>query len=432
MKIAVVGSGIAGLSCAHRLVRGGHDVALFESNNYFGGHTHTVDVTLDGTTCGVDTGFLVFNHRTYPNLVRLFDELKIATIGTEMSFSVKMSVDSRFRSRPLEWSGSNLDTVFSQRGNLFRPGFLRMLRDILRFNRQTTLLARNGQLDASPQSLGDFLDRHGYGPEFRDWYLLPMAGCIWSCPPRQMLEFPVSTFVRFCDNHGLLQVSDRPQWRTVVGGARHYVDKLLAGISRTHLNTPVASIASDPGGLVRIATRHGVELFDHVVLASHSDQSLRLLQDASAAERAVLGAVQYQPNRAVLHTDVSCLPERRKAWAAWNYQSEGAADEKRVCVHYLLNHLQPLPFATPVIVSLNPIDEPHPSTVLDSFDYAHPVFDAAAIAAQRRLPEIQGRRNIWFAGAWTGYGFHEDGLKSGLAVAQAILHMPAESLPVAA
>lgn len=430
MKIAVVGSGIAGLSCAHRLAQDGHEVALFESNNYFGGHTHTVDVTLDGTTCGVDTGFLVFNHRTYPHLVRLFDELKVATTDTEMSFSVKTPVGSCGRS--LEWSGSNLDTVFTQRGNLLRPGFLRMLRDILRFNRQTTLLARTGQLDASPLSLGEFLDRHRYGAQFRDWYLLPMAGCIWSCPPRQMLEFPVSTFVRFCDNHGLLQVSDRPQWRTVIGGARHYVDKLLAGIPRKHLNTPVASIARGPGGDVRIATRHGVETFDHVVLASHSDQSLRLLQDASAAERELLGAVQYQANRAVLHTDISCLPDRHKAWAAWNYQSTGAGDETRVCVHYLLNYLQPLPFTTPVIVSLNPIDEPHPSTVLDSFDYAHPVFDAAAIAAQRRLPEIQGRRNTWFAGAWTGYGFHEDGLKSGLAVAQAILRMPAESLPVAA
>jgi uncharacterized protein len=307
-----------------------------------------------------------------------------------------------------------------------------MLRDIVRFNRQTTLLARNGKLDAGALSLGAFLDRHRYSMEFRDWYLLPMAGCIWSCPPRQMLEFPVSTFVRFCDNHGLLQVSDRPQWRTVVGGARHYVDKLLAGIPRKHLNTPVVSIARHRGGNVQIATRDGVETFDHVVLASHSDQSLRLLQDASAAERKLLGAVQYQPNRAVLHTDISCLPERRKAWAAWNYQSSNAGEEAQVCVHYLLNYLQPLPFVTPVIVSLNPIDEPHPSTVLDSFDYAHPVFDAAAIAAQQRLSEIQGQRNTWFAGAWTGYGFHEDGLKSGLAVAQAILRMPAESLPAAA
>lgn len=438
MKIAVVGSGIAGLSCAHRLAQDGHDVALFEGNDYFGGHTHTVDVTLDGVTHGVDTGFLVFNHRTYPNLVRLFDELKVATIGTDMSFSVKMPLASRFGRRTLEWSGSNLDTVFSQRSNLLRPGFLRMLRDILRFNRQTTQLARSGQLDADRLSLGEFLERHRYGFQFRDWYLLPMAGCIWSCPPQQMLAFPVSTFVRFCDNHGLLQVNDRPQWHTVIGGARHYVDKLLAGIPRKYLNTPVASIARGAYGQrsgapqVRIATRHGVEAFDHVVLASHSDQSLRLLQDASAAERALLGAVKYQPNRAVLHTDSSCLPDQRKAWAAWNYQSDNGADETRVCVHYLLNMLQPLPFATALLVSLNPIEEPHPSTVLDSFDYAHPVFDAAAIDAQRRLPEIQGRRNTWFAGAWTGYGFHEDGLKSGLAVAQAIMRAPAASLPVAA
>lgn len=420
MEIAVVGAGISGLSCAYRLSQAGHAVTLYEANDYFGGHTHTVDVTLDGHTYGVDTGFLVFNHKTYPNLVALFDELKVDTVATDMSFSVKLPLGDRTR-RTLEWAGGNLDAVFAQRRNAMSPRFLRMLRDILRFNRQTTAMALAGDLD-SRISLGDFLRQHNYSEQFRSWYLLPMAGCIWSCPTEQMLAFPLSTFVRFCHNHGLLQVNGRPPWQTVKGGARQYVDKLLAGISNTELHTPVKSITrSHHGSTCRIAleTAQTTRLFDHVVLASHSDQSLRLLKDASASEEALLSAVQYEPNRAVLHTDASCLPANRKTWSAWNYQSENGPTPK-VCVHYLINQLQPLPFTSPVIVSLNPIDEPDPRCVIDQYDYAHPVFDAAAIAAQANLPTIQGKQNTWFAGAWTGYGFHEDGLKSGLAVARAI------------
>lgn len=417
MKIAIVGSGISGLACAYRLVQAGHQVTLFEANDYFGGHTHTVDVTLDGITYGVDTGFLVFNHKTYPNLVKMFTELDIDTVSTDMSFSVKFPLAHR----NLEWSGNNLNTVFAQRRNLFNPRFIRMLRDVFRFNDQTTALA--SQPGRMPEiSLGDFLHHHGYSREFSEWYLLPMAGCIWSCPTSQMLAFPLSTFVRFCHNHGLLQINDRPQWHTVKGGARHYVDKLIQGIPDKHLNTPVLAVNRISVGdtsMVCIDSNQGSEMFDHVVLAGHSDQSLSLLQDISPSERSILAAVSYQPNRAVLHTDASCLPQNKSTWSAWNYESKSGT-EPQVCVHYLINKLQPLPFKQSVIVSLNPVEEPDPSKVIASFEYSHPVFDQAAIDAQQNLHLIQGHNNTWFAGAWTGYGFHEDGLKSGLAVAQQI------------
>jgi uncharacterized protein len=437
MKIAVVGAGIAGLSCAYRLAQGGQDVTLYEADDYFGGHSHTVDVTLDGVTHGVDTGFLVFNHVTYPHLVQLFDELGVEAADSDMSFSVKMPLGREPGARVLEWAGANLDTVFAQRSNLLRPAFLRMLRDILRFNRQASAIA-TAQLPAPAMSLGDFLDLHGYGSEFRHWYLLPMAACIWSCPARQMLAFPLATFIRFCHNHGLLQVNERPQWRTVRGGSRVYVQKLLAGIPQQRLACPVLGVRRHTQGgarTVELLTAHGIEHVDQVVLACHSDQSLALLSDVREEERKVLQAVRYQPNRAVLHTDASCLPERRRAWSAWNYQGRPAVEEgeaPQVCVHYLLNQLQPLPFSTPVMVSLNPLDEPDPAKVIAEFSYAHPVFDGAAIAAQKRLASFQGMQNTWFAGAWTGYGFHEDGLKSGLAVAATLASLAAAELGHAA
>jgi predicted NAD/FAD-binding protein len=386
---------------------------LFESGSYFGGHSHTVDVTFGGVTHGVDTGFLVFNHRTYPRLTALFEELGVSTAPSDMGFSVKLPTGGRM----LEWAGGNLDQVFCQRRNLLRPAFLRMLRDILRFNRAATALAQG----LSPEmSLGSYLQEQGYSSEFRDWYLLPMAACIWSCPSEQMLAFPLASFVHFCHNHGLLQVNGRPQWHTVRGGSRRYVERLLEGIPDRRLNTRVLSVARGPMGVAVVTAQDGA-LFDHVVLACHSDQSLALLGDASDAERDVLAAVRYQVNRALLHTDTRCLPADRKAWSAWNYEGSGdGAGRQRVCVHYLLNMLQPLPFEQPVVVSLNPLAEPEAGSVLREIFYAHPVFDAAAVAAQRRLPGIQGRDRVWFAGAWTGYGFHEDGLKSGLAVAAAI------------
>lgn len=426
MKIAVVGAGISGLSCAWQLARSGLDVTLFEQGDYFGGHSHTVDVCIDGVSHGVDTGFLVFNHATYPQLVQLFDQLQVASAESEMSFSVKLPLGSGPGARVLEWAGGNLDSVFIQRRNLLSPKFLRMVRDILRFNRHASALAAADEAAPSGSmpalSLGEFLDLNGYGIEFRSWYLLPMAACIWSCRSDQMLAFPLSTFVRFCANHGLLQVNDRPQWRTVKGGSRVYVDKMLAGIAQRRLACPVRSVTRNASGgarSVRIDSAAGVEHFDHVVLACHSDQALALLLDARSDERSVLSAIGYQANRAVLHTDTSCLPSNRRAWSAWNYQGQ-AGLEARVCVHYLINQLQPLPFSSPVIVSLNPVDAPHPSSIIGQYDYAHPVFDAAAIAAQARLAGFQGQQHTWFAGAWTGYGFHEDGLKSGLGVAQAL------------
>ena len=421
MKVAVIGSGIAGLSSAWQLALSGHEVSLYEANDYFGGHTHTVDIELEGMRHGVDTGFLVFNERTYPQLIKLLGDLHVNTSSTDMSFSVKLPVSDKPDARMLEWAGANLDTVFSQRRNLVSPGFLRMLRDILRFNSQTTRLAKSAKA-AATIALGDFLQQEHYSKEFRDWYLLPMAGCIWSCPTEQMLAFPLATFVRFCHNHGLLQVNDRPKWHTVTGGAKHYVKKMLAAIPHKYLNTPVNAVSRvdfGSGHQVRLDVQGASHLFDHVILATHSDQSLALLQDASDEEQRILSAVSYQPNLAVLHTDARCLPANPKAWSAWNYESAGTI-EPRVCVHYLINKLQPLPFETPVIVSLNPIHEPDPSTVLGRYEYAHPVFDGPAITAQQLLPNIQGLRNTWFAGAWTGYGFHEDGLKSGLAVAQAV------------
>ncbi|MBC3934109.1 FAD-dependent oxidoreductase [Undibacterium sp. CY7W] len=420
MKIAVIGSGISGLSCAYELSKVKlavtPEVSLFEANDYFGGHTHTVDVSLEGNTFGVDTGFLVFNHKTYPNLVRLFQDLQIETVTTDMSFSVKMPQGGRL----LEWAGANLDTVFAQRRNLFNPDFLRMLRDILRFNKQTTALALSASQQEFHTPLGQFLDQHRYSDGFRHGYLLPMAACIWSCPTETMMAFPLSSFVNFCHNHGLLQVNNRPQWQTVKGGARQYVEKMLPVISHCHLKTPVHAVYQHAQRSWIVESTRGIESFDQVVFACHSDQTLALLKDASGAERSVLSAVAYQPNHAVLHTDASFLPTRRKAWSAWNYESENG-DEPRVCVHYLINQLQPLPCQTPVIVTLNPIREPAADKVLARYDYAHPVFDSKAVAAQQALTQIQGQRQAWFAGAWTGYGFHEDGLKSGLFVAKNIL-----------
>ncbi|MGZ5891399.1 MAG: NAD(P)/FAD-dependent oxidoreductase [Caldimonas sp.] len=417
-RFAVVGSGIAGLAAARSLAPHGR-VTLFEAAGRFGGHSHTVDLTLEGVTHGVDTGFLVFNEKTYPALTRLFGELGVATAPAEMSLSVQA------RPERLEWSGCNLDTVFAQRANLARPAFWRMLADLLRFNREATALASDDSatgLAALDQPIGEFLAANRYSQAFRDWYFLPMVACIWSCPTEQMLRFPVATLIRFCHNHGLLQVTGRPQWRTVRGGARTYVNRMVESIADARLNTPVRQVRRTASG-GEVSTDSGSERFDAVVLACHSDQSLALLADPSEAEREVLGAIRYHPNRAVLHTDTSVLPQRRRAWAAWNYErGEGAGRESAsVCLHYLINRLQPLPFAVPVIVSLNPLAEPAPGAVHGEFEYAHPVFDRAAIAAQARLPALQGRRDTWFCGAWTRYGFHEDGLASGLSVARRIV-----------
>jgi predicted NAD/FAD-binding protein len=420
MRVAIIGTGISGLGAAWAL-RHHAQVTLFEAGSHFGGHTHTVDVDLPGELpFAVDTGFLVLNERTYPRLQALFAELDVPLAPSDMSFSVQTP---QAHGHTLEWSGSNLDTVFAQRRNLTKPAFWRMLRDILRFNREATALARRPDtaLDTR-QTVGDYLRREGYSDTFLHWYLLPMTACIWSCPPGQMLDFPLATLVRFCDNHGLLQVNNRPQWFTVRGGARQYVQKMLAHFPDARLRTPVQRVVRHDSG-VELHIAGSSIWFDQVIFACHSDQALALLDAASEAERAVLGAIRYQPNRAVLHTDTRLLPQARKAWAAWNYESAPAAGTQpaTVCLHYLLNKLQPLPTQRPIVVSLNPLREPARHTVLREIDYAHPIFDQAAIAAQQRVPELQGKQRSYFCGAWCGYGFHEDGLKSGYAAAQALL-----------
>ncbi|MCE1162063.1 MAG: FAD-dependent oxidoreductase [Thiomonas sp.] len=420
MRIAIIGTGISGLGAAWAL-RHRAQITLFEAGSHFGGHTHTVDVDLPGEApFAVDTGFLVLNERTYPRLQALFAELSVPLATSDMSFSVQTPLPD---GNALEWSGSNLDTVFAQRRNLTRPAFWRMLRDILRFNREATALARrpDAELDAL-LTVGQYLRREGYGEPFLHWYLLPMTACIWSCPPGQMLDFPLATLVRFCDNHGLLQVNNRPQWFTVRGGARQYVQKMLAQLPDARLRTPVQRVTRHDDG-VEVHTHEGPIWFDRVIFACHSDQALALLETPSQDEREVLGAIRYQPNRALLHTDTSLLPRARRAWAAWNYESGPAHGEQAptVCLHYLLNKLQPLPTQRPIVVSLNPLREPAQHTVLREIDYAHPIFDQAAIAAQQRVPALQGRQHSYFCGAWCGYGFHEDGLKSGFDAAQALL-----------
>ncbi|MFZ4537328.1 NAD(P)/FAD-dependent oxidoreductase [Propionivibrio sp.] len=411
-RIAVVGAGVSGLSSAWLLAQK-HEVTLYEAGSYLGGHTNTVDVTLEGVSHPVDTGFLVYNTATYPNLTALFAYLGVTSVETEMSFAVSLEQPD------LEWSGSSLATVFGQKRNLLRPKFWRMLADILRFNRESVAWLATHPDDS--MTLRNFLVAGSYSRPFAEWYLLPMGAAIWSCPSGQMLDYPLATFVRFCRNHGLLQVLNRPLWRTVRGGAREYVKKLAVTIDDIRLNTPVLGITRHENG-VSLTTNGAVERFDQVVLACHSDQSLAILGTAATPEeRELLSAIRYEPNRAVLHTDVALLPRDPALWSAWNYRArKGELNHSPVSVSYLINRLQPLPFKTPVMVSLNPQREPAADKVIAEFDYAHPLFDGPAIAAQRRLASISGKSGVWFCGAWSGYGFHEDGLKSGLTVANAL------------
>ena len=412
MRIAVIGAGIAGLGAAHYLERDGHAVTLFEGADYFGGHTHTVDVTLDGLNAPVDTGFLVCNDRTYPNLLRLFAELEVDLAPSDMSFAVRAEKDD------IEWSGTNFLSLFAQPANALKPKFLRFLADILRFNRVATAMAVN---DSAPAiSLREFLAAHKFSPALFDWYLWPMVGSIWSSPRGDVLDFELSMLLRFCHNHGLLAVTNRPQWMTVRGGAKSYVHRIVSQLKDARISAPVECVERDDGG-VNVLSTMGRERFDTVVFACHSDQALRLLAKPTHAETSALSAIRYQPNQCVLHTDASLMPKRRAAWSAWNYLQVNDADNTRpVALTYWMNRLQPLPFTTPLFETLNPPKAPAVSTLLAEFEYSHPLLNRVAVAAQREIEVIQGQHRTWFAGAWLANGFHEDGLLSALNVVRGI------------
>ena len=409
MRIAVVGSGIAGLSAAWLLSRV-HEVVLFEANDYLGGHTDTHRVEVDGQALQVDTGFIVHNPAHYPLLTRLFDELGVASQPTTMSFSVQDAASG------LEYNATTLDTLFCQRRNLVSPRFWGMLRDLARFYRQAPALLH---APGPGPSLGDYLDAGGYGSAFRDLHLVPMASALWSSPAAGILGFPARYLVQFMANHQMLQISGRPAWRVVRGGSRTYVDALAARWDvQVRLACPVRGIRRDANGVL-LRSGAGTERFDQVVLACHSDQALDLLEDADARERDVLGAMPYQANDTVLHTDARLLPRSRKAWAAWN--AHLPADPAQACtVSYCMNLLQGLAVPTPLVVSLNRSDDIDPGKVLARRAYHHPVYSHASVAAQARKQEIQGQRHTWFAGAYWGWGFHEDGIRSGVEVASAL------------
>ncbi|MDE2429265.1 MAG: FAD-dependent oxidoreductase [Burkholderiales bacterium] len=415
-RIAVIGAGISGLSSAYFLARK-HDVVLFESGSYLGGHTNTVDVTLENISHPVDTGFLVFNDATYPNLIALFAELGVENYATDMSFGVS------FNDGDLEWAGKNLNTVFAQRRNIVSPKFYSMLRDILRFNARSQ---ENLTLtESSGATLSQLLIDGGYSVMFRDAYLLPMAAAIWSSSPADILKFPACTFLRFCLNHGLLQINNRPLWRTVRGGGREYVRKIAATLPDCRVNCEVRQVQREPNSVI-ISTRFGSEQFDAVIFATHAPQTLQMLTSTTENEREILSAIRYQPNSAILHTDDTQMPIRHSVWSSWNYLSGTTISAQRpACVSYWLNQLQALPFNTPLFVTLNPYIEPDPRKILARFEYEHPVFDQPAITAQKKLQQIQGKNRTWFAGAWNGYGFHEDGLKSALTVAADFNVLPA-------
>lgn len=417
-SVAVVGGGISGLGAAFRLTELGYRVSVFEADTRLGGHSRSVEVSLDGRTHPVDIGFLVFNPKTYPNLVELFSRLAVPTAVTDMSFSVSKG-PHRF-----EWAGHNIASVFAQKSNLFSPRFYGMLADLVRFNRQATALAESAvDKSALQETLSEFLRRNRYGRTFRDHYLLPMAAAIWSCPTHRMLEFPIGSFVRFFHNHGLLQITNRPAWYTVAGSSREYVGRMARRLTDVRMGARVVKVirtqATGRSG-VMVSTEREQAAFDHVILACHSDQAARVLSEQSPGERRLLSGVTYQPNRAWLHTDTSLMPRRKQAWAAWNYLSTGEAAAPNVSVTYWLNRLQPMPFDTPLLLSLNPIHAPRADRILGQYDFEHPILDVGARQAVLELASCQGQRNTWFAGAWLGYGFHEDGLRSGLQAADAL------------
>ncbi|MBZ9780038.1 FAD-dependent oxidoreductase [Pseudomonas sp. REP124] len=410
MKIAIIGSGISGLTCAWLLNRK-HDITVFEADDWIGGHSHTVEVAAEGKSHAIDTGFIVFNDWTYPNFIRLLDQLGVASQPTEMSFSVQDP------STGTEYNGNNLNSLFAQRRNLLSPGFWGMLHDILRFNREV-IRDLDEQRITGETTLGDYLGQNGYGQRFIEHYIVPMGSAIWSMSRADMQRFPCEFFVRFCRNHGLLSVTNRPQWRVVSGGSRTYVAALSAGfVERIRLNCPVHRVVRDDAG-VNLHSSAGIDRFDSVVFACHSDQALRLLVAPSQAEREILGALRYDENEVVLHTDTRVLPSRRLAWASWNY-CLGGSPRQPAAVTYNMNILQGLQSDTTYCVSLNQTAGIDPSKILDRFRYAHPQYSQAGMVAQARWQELQGAQNSYYCGAYWANGFHEDGVVSALRVAAA-------------
>ncbi len=413
MKIAVIGSGISGNSAAWALSKN-HNVTVYEKRDRLGGHSATMDVEYGNKTIPVDTGFIVYNENNYPNLINLFDHLDVKTEASDMEFSVSLD------NGKIEWKGGKkLSGVFAQPTNIFSPSFLKMLRDIFRFNERARNDLQSGALCGL--TLDDYLKKSGFSNKLKNDYLIPMTSAIWSTPSTKMLDFPAESLIQFMKNHSLIQKT-RPKWRTVSGGSREYVKKLTQDTNANfRKNTEVTSVTrTNEGVLIKDITGHE-ELYDQVIMASHSEQSLKILKDASKEEYKILSAVQYVKNDVWLHRDSGLMPKRKKAWAAWNYLgNKNVMDDRDVSVTYWMNKLQNIDEAYPLFVTLNPIKEPKPELTFSRYDYSHPLFDTAAIEAQSKLGTIQGANSVWFCGAWTGFGFHEDGLKSGLAVARAL------------
>jgi len=404
MKIAIIGTGIAGNVAAYKLYKN-HDISVFEANDYIGGHTHTHDVSLNGSDYAVDSGFIVFNYKTYPHFTELLKELNVEVQPSSMSFSVKCEKSG------LEYNGTTLNTLFAQRSNLFRPSFYRMIKDILRFNKEAVALLDTDQAEIT---LGEFLSQGRYSREFVERYLVPMGAAVWSADPAQMMEFPAGFFIRFFHNHGMLSVDDRPGWHVIKGGSREYVKKLTAPFAdRIRLNTSAISISRHQDSVTVYLSNGQSEHFDQVFIATHSDQALRLLNDASKSEKDILGAIPYQKNQAILHTDESVLPDRRLAWAAWNYHILPHTQD-RVALTYNMNILQGLDEDTQFCVTLNNSDAVNPDKIIKQMDYDHPVFTRAGVEAQKRQSEINGINRTYFCGAYWRFGFHEDGVWSSI------------------
>jgi len=414
VRIAVIGAGIGGVSSAWLLSRA-HTVDIYEAEPQLGGHTRTLDLTAGGVTFPVDTGFQVFNRRTYPNLIRFFDHLGIDASDADMSFSVQV------RDEDIEWSGDSLNSVFAQRKNIVNPKFLRMLSDVLRFSKDADRLLADPT--TAELTLGQLLKREGYSDSFTDWYLIPMGDAIWSTPPGDMFDYPALTFLRFCDNHGLLHVLGKPQWLSVTGGARRYLDAASKSFSgEVFLAEPAEKVERTATG-VRVSTAARSRDYDVAIMATHPPQTREVLgEQMTAEEREVLSAFEYWPNDVVLHTDTSFMPKSRRAWASWNwYADTGDIDKAMLMLTYQVNTLQTVPAEAPTVMeTLNRDHEPASGTLLAELSFDHPMYSSAAIAAQHALPRIQGSDRIYYAGAWTRYGFHEDGILSGVRVAEAL------------